>query len=80
MRKFVSTVCCLILALPLLLFDAVFGIVLILRRLWEKWLRTARELREGPPEGGMYGTMARRLRERAWNAGSKQKQPQQTEE
>lgn len=65
MRKFVSTVCCLILALLLLLFDAVFAVVLILQRLWEKWLRTARELREGPPEGGMYGTMARRLREKA---------------
>ena len=36
MRKMISTVFCLILALPILMLEAVFGIVLILRRLWKK--------------------------------------------
>ena len=65
MKKLVSTVPFLTLALPLLLLEAVFGVVLTMYRLWETWLRAARELREGPPPGGMCGTTSRRLRERA---------------
>ena len=62
MKNLVSTVLYLALALPLLLLEAAFGAAY---RLWETWLRTARELRDAPPAGGMYGTMARRLRERS---------------
>lgn len=65
MKNLVSTVFYLALALPPLLLEAVCVVVLIMYRLWETWLRTARELREAPPPGGVYGTMARRLRERA---------------
>ena len=72
MKKLVSTVPFLTLALPLLLLEAVFGVVLTMHRLWERWLRTADELREGPPPGGMYGTMARRLRARALRNASSQ--------
>ena len=64
MEKPVPTVLSLVLALPLLLLEAVFYAASVLRRPWVKWLRTARELREPPPAGGMYGTLARRLRER----------------
>ena len=62
MKNLVSTILYLALALPLLLLEAAFGAAY---RLWETWLRTARELRDAPPAGGMYGTMARRLRERS---------------
>lgn len=65
MKNLVSIVSYLALALPLLLLEAVFGFVLMMYRLLETWLRTARELREEPPPGGMYGTMARRLHKRA---------------
>ena len=72
MKNFFSTVFFLILALPLLLLEAVLGVVLTMYWLWERWLRTARELREAPPPGGMYGTMARRLRARALRNASSQ--------
>lgn len=65
MKNFLSTAWYLALALPLMLLDAVFGVALMSLRLWERCLRTARELGEPPPAGGMYGTMARRLREKA---------------
>ena len=65
MKNLVPTAFFLILALPLLLLEAGLGVVPTMYRLWGTWLRTARELREAPPPGGMYGTMARRLRERA---------------
>ena len=65
MKDLVSTVLYLTFALPILLLEAVLGAVLMMYRLWKTWRRTARELREAPPPGGMYGTMARRLREKA---------------
>ena len=65
MKDLVSTVLYLTFALPILLLEAVLGAVLMMYRLWKTWRRTALELREAPPPGGMYGTMARRLRERA---------------
>ena len=80
MKNLLTPLFFLTLALPLLLFEAAAGVALMLVRLGQKWRYEARILREPPPLGGMYGTMARRLRERTWNAGSKQKQPQQTEE
>ena len=72
MKKLVSTVPFLTLALPLLLLETVFGVMLTMYWLWERWLRTARELREAPPPGGMYGTMTRRLRARALRNASSQ--------
>ena len=65
MKDLSSTVLYWMLALPLLLLEAVSGVGLSMYRLWETWCRTARELREAPPPGGMYGTMARRLREKS---------------
>ena len=56
------------LALPLLLSEAAAGVALIFTRLWERWRYAAQTLQEPPPPGGMYGTMARRLRERAHQA------------
>ena len=55
-------------SLPLLLSEAAVGSALILTRLWGRWRYAARTLREPPPPGGMYGTMARRLRARAQTA------------
>ena len=65
MKNFFLSVLYLALALPLLPLEALFAVALMLHRAGEAWFRTARELREAPPSGGVYGTMARRLRERA---------------
>ena len=64
MRKMIPTVFWSILALPLLLFEALLYLPLLLRQLWNKWQYTALTLREPPPPGGMFGTMARRLNEK----------------
>lgn len=64
MRKMISTVFWSILALPLLLFEALFCLPLLLRKLWDKWQYTASTLREPPPSEGVFGTMARRLNEK----------------
>ena len=77
MKNFLSMVFFLLLALPLLLLEAAFDAAY---RLWETWLRAARELRDAPPAGGMYGTMARRLRERSASARLIETRTRPTEE
>lgn len=64
MRKMIPTVFWSILVLPLLLFEALLYLPLLLWKLWNKWQYTALTLREPPPSGGMFGTMARRLNEK----------------
>ena len=64
MKKPLPTVFWLIAALPLLLFEALLYLPPILWRLLDKWRYTALTLREPPPPGGMFGTMARRLNEK----------------
>ncbi len=65
MKKLMSNIFFLTLAFALLSVEAAAGLALLIVRAVEIWLRAARSLREPPPPGGMYGTMARRLRERA---------------
>jgi hypothetical protein len=67
MRKTFSTVFWLIPALPLMLFEALLHLPLLLRRLRDKWRYTALTLREPPPPGGMFGAVARRLKEKTIN-------------
>ena len=67
MRKTISTAVYLILALPLLLFEALLYLPLLLRKIWGKWRYAALTLREPPPPEGMFGTMARRLKEKRSN-------------
>ena len=64
MRKMISTAVCLILALPLLLFEALLCLPLLLRKLWDKWRYAALTLRDPPPPEGVFGAMARRLKEK----------------
>ena len=64
MIKMFFSVFCLIASLPLLLFEALFYLPLLLRQLWNKWQYTALTLREPPPPGGMFGTMVRRLKDK----------------
>ena len=59
MRKMISTAVCLILALPLLLFEALLCLPLLLRKLWDKWRYAALTLRDPPPPEGVFGAMAR---------------------
>ena len=65
MKAFFCWIGYFLLALVWLFIEAALYILVVLPfRLWEKWRYTAQCLRHPPPRGGMFGNMAREYKNR----------------
>lgn len=67
MREFIITIGYFAFALLFGIIRLLLSVFFLFYWLWGKWSYTAQSLRNPPPPGGMYGMMAKRLKERQKN-------------
>lgn len=67
MKEFIITIGYFVFALLLGIIRLLLSVFFLFYWLWKKWCYEAQSLRNPPPPGGMYGMMAKHLKERQKN-------------